>query len=94
MGAPVISGGRQLRVFANSVTVIIGADRGRPHFYERIKLKKNNIENVQNVNNNPLVSEYKIGNTTYIVELHFNFDRGETLEDVIRRLMMKDAGIV
>ena len=56
-------------------------------------MKKNNIENVQNVNNNPLVSEYKIGNTTYIVELHFNFDRGETLEDVIRRLIMKDAGI-
>ena len=56
-------------------------------------MKKNNIENVQNVNNNPLVSEYKIGNTTYIVELHFNFDRGETLEDVIKRLIMKDAGI-
>ena len=76
------------------MTVIIGADRKRPHFYEGDTLKKNNIENVQNVNNNPLVSEYKIGNTTYIVELHFNFDRGETLEDVIRRLMMKDAGIV
>ena len=76
------------------MTVIIGVDRTRPHFYERDTLKKNNIENNQNVNNNPLVSEYKIGNTTYIVELHFNFDRGETLEDVIRRLMMKDAGIV
>ena len=47
----------------------------------------------QNINN-PLISEYKIGNTTYIVELHFYFDRGETLEDVIQRLMMKDAGIV
>ena len=49
----------------------------------------------ENLNNekNQLVSEYQIGHTTYIVELHFNFDRGETLEDVIQRLMMKDAGI-
>ena len=44
-------------------------------------------------NNDPLVSEYKIGYTTYIVELHFNFDRGETLDDVIKRLMLKDAGV-
>ena len=43
--------------------------------------------------NNPLVSEYKIGHTTYIVELHFNFDCGETLDDVVGRLMLKDAGI-
>ena len=43
--------------------------------------------------NNPLVSEYKIGYTTYIVELHFNFDCGETLDDVVGRLMLKDAGI-
>ena len=41
----------------------------------------------------PLVSEYEIGHTTYIVELHFNFDRGETLDDVIKRLMLKDAGV-
>ena len=45
-----------------------------------------------NNQNDPLVSEYNIGHTTYIVELHFNFDRGETLDDVIRRLMLKDAG--
>ena len=44
-------------------------------------------------NNNQLVSEYKIGHTTYIVELHFNFERGETLDDVIKRLMLKDAGV-
>lgn len=44
-------------------------------------------------NSNPFVSEYKIGHTTYIVELHFNFDRGETLDDVIKRLMLKDAGV-
>ena len=53
-----------------------------------------NIENIQNANNDPLVSEYKLGNTTYIVELHFNFDRGETLEDVIKRLILKDAGVI
>ena len=38
------------------------------------------------------VSEYKIGHTTYIVELHFNFDCGESLEDVIHRLILNDAG--
>ena len=43
--------------------------------------------------NNSLVSEYKIGYTTYIVDLHFNFDCGETLDDVVGRLMLKDAGI-
>ena len=43
-------------------------------------------------NQNPLVSEYKIGHTTYKVELHFNFDRGKTINDVIKRLMLKDAG--
>ena len=32
-------------------------------------------------------SEYKIGNTTYIVELHFNFDCKETLDDIIERLV-------
>ena len=43
-------------------------------------------------NNTPLVSEYKIGHTTYIVELHFNFDCGEPLDDVIQRLVLKDVG--
>ena len=33
------------------------------------------------------ISEYKIGNTTYIVELHFNFDCKETLNDIIERLV-------
>ena len=32
-------------------------------------------------------SEYKIGNTTYIVELHFNFDCKETLDEIIERLV-------
>ena len=72
--------------------VINVSTRLRPQFYERETLK--NTENKQNVNNDPLVSEYKFGNTTYIVELHFNFDRGETLEDVIKRLILKDAGVI
>ncbi len=32
-------------------------------------------------------SEYKIGNTTYIVELHFNLNCKETLDDIIKRLV-------
>ena len=40
-----------------------------------------------------LVSEYKIGHTTYTVRLFFNFERGETLDDVIQRLILKDAGL-
>ena len=48
---------------------------------------------INNNQNAPLVSEYKIGHTTYIVELHFNFECGETLDDVIKRLMLKDAGV-
>ena len=72
--------------------VINVSNRLRLHFYERETLK--NTENIQNANNDPLVSEYKLGNTTYIVELHFNFDRGETLEDVIKRLILKDTGVV
>ena len=34
-----------------------------------------------------MTSEYKIGNTTYIVELHFNLDCKETLDDIIERLV-------
>ena len=54
-------------------------------------LERKEIE--RNQQNNTLVSEYKIGYTTYIVELHFNYDCGETLDDVVGRLMLKDAGI-
>ncbi len=32
-------------------------------------------------------SEYKIGNTTYIVELHFNLVGKETLDEIIERLV-------
>ena len=50
------------------------------------------ILEAEKANSPPLVSEYKIGHTTYIVELHFNFDCGESLEDVIHRLILNDAG--
>ena len=36
------------------------------------------------------ISEYKIGNTIYTVELHFNLNSKETLEDIIKRLIKRD----
>ena len=39
----------------------------------------------------PNISEYKIGYTTYIVETHFNLDRKETLDDIIKRLISRDV---
>lgn len=55
-------------------------------------LNKSIEPNENNMKEDTLVSEYKIGHTTYTVELHFNFDRAETLDDIIRRLMLKDSG--
>jgi len=49
---------------------------------------------VANENNPSLatnISEYKIGHTTYIVETHFNFDCKETLDDIIKRLILRDV---
>lgn len=46
----------------------------------------------RNEQDNKFVSEYKIGHTTYIVELHFNFERGETLDEVIQRLINREVG--
>lgn len=37
------------------------------------------------------ISEYKIGHTTYIVETHLNLDCKETLDDIIKRLILKDV---
>ena len=39
----------------------------------------------------PTVSEYKFGYTTFIVEAHFNLECSETLEDILKRLMISDA---
>ena len=39
----------------------------------------------------PNISEYKIGHTTYIVETHFNLGCKETLDDIIKRLILKDV---
>ena len=49
---------------------------------------RNNVSfNTTAVDQANSTSEYKIGNTTYIVELHFNFDCKETLDDIIERLV-------
>lgn len=37
------------------------------------------------------ISEYRIGNTTYIVEIHFNLVCKETLDDIVKRLISRDA---
>ena len=55
-------------------------------------LEQKEKDNRQDNKKDQLVSEYKIGHTTYIVELYFSFERGETLDDVIKRLMLKDTG--
>lgn len=39
----------------------------------------------------PNISEYKIGHTTYIVETHFDFSCKETLDNIIKRLILKDV---
>ena len=49
---------------------------------------RNNVSfNSTTVEQANTTSEYKIGNTTYIVELHFNFNCKETLDDIIERLV-------
>ena len=37
------------------------------------------------------VSEYKIGHTTYIVRTFFNPNGTESLEEMVKRLIMKDV---
>ena len=37
-----------------------------------------------------LVSEYKIGHTTYIVKTFFDLECGESLEDLLQRLVTKE----
>ena len=36
-------------------------------------------------------SIYKIGHTTYKVTLRFNLESGDTLNDVVRRLILKNV---
>ena len=47
-------------------------------------------EQLQTAVDNALISEYKIGHTLYIVELHFNLDCKETVEDIIERLITEE----
>ena len=49
------------------------------------------VENEKSTSLAPNISEYKIGHTTYIVETHFNFDCKETLDDIIKRLVLRDV---
>ncbi len=42
-----------------------------------------------NYNSEPNLSEYKIGNTTYVVTIKYN-KSGENLEDIISRLITRD----
>ena len=42
-----------------------------------------------NYNSEPNLSEYKIGNTTYVVTIKFN-KSGENLENIISRLIARD----
>ena len=39
----------------------------------------------------PTVFEYKIGRTTYIVELHFNPAAQESLSDILQRLINREC---
>ena len=42
-----------------------------------------------NYNSEPNLTEYKIGNTTYVVTIKFN-KSGENLENIISRLIARD----
>ncbi len=42
-----------------------------------------------NYNSEPNLTEYEIGNTTYVVTIKFN-KSGENLEDIISRLITRD----
>ena len=51
---------------------------------------RRNVQSTTAVEQITQASEYKIGHTTYIVELHFNLTCEETLEDIIERLIIND----
>ena len=51
---------------------------------------RRNVQSTTAVEQITQTSEYKIGHTTYSVELHFNLTCEETLEDIIERLIIND----
>ena len=53
---------------------------------------RRNVQSTTAVEQAASLSEYKIGNTTYIVELHFNLTCKETLEGIIEQLIIKNLG--
>ena len=58
-------------------------------------MKRNISKNIAESGNTPAISsnisEYKIGHTLYIVELHFCTENSETLENVIKRLITNNV---
>ena len=48
------------------------------------------IENEDTSSFPETISEYKIGHTTYIVQTQFNMDCDDTLENVLKRLIIRD----
>ena len=56
-----------------------------------MRRNENRVENPQ-TSPSPTVSEYQIGHTRYIVELHFCTDSSNTLEDIVKRLIARYVG--
>ena len=54
-----------------------------------MRKNENTTENPQTLPS-ATVSEYKIGNTTYIVETHFCGDDSETLSEIISRMIARE----
>lgn len=52
--------------------------------------KMNIMEINQNINS-LTPSEYKIGQTTYLVCTYFNLECDETFEDIVKRLMLREV---
>ncbi|MBR5682407.1 MAG: transposon-encoded TnpW family protein [Ruminococcus sp.] len=50
---------------------------------------ENTTENPQTLPT-PTISEYRIGNTTYIVETHFCGDDSETIKAIISRMIARE----
>lgn len=58
-------------------------------------MKGNVSKNIAESSNTPAISsnisEYKIGHTLYIVELHFCAENSETLEEIVKRLISNNV---
>ena len=45
----------------------------------------------KDIKNTESISEYKVGNTLYHVQVYFNLESKNTLEDIIKKLIIKDV---